>query len=154
MTDLDIGEYALLSDCHSAALVSRHGSVDWLCLPRFDAPSVFGRLLDRDAGHWTIRPHEDFEVARHYLEHTMVLETQFTTATGVVILTDALVFDDNAPGTRPAATHLTSSPEQSRSLKGPSCSTRSCARDLSMAGCSRASSSRDGVTRARAARPC
>ena len=96
MTDLDIGEYALLSDCHSAALVSRHGSVDWLCLPRFNTPSVFGRLLDRDAGHWTIRPHEDFEVARHYLEHTMVLETQFTTATGVVILTDTLVFVDNA----------------------------------------------------------
>ena len=98
MTDLDIGEYALLSDCHSAALVSRHGSVDWLCLPRFDAPSVFGRLLDPDAGHWSIRPHEVFEVARRYLEHTMVLETQFTTATGVVTLTDALVFDDNARG--------------------------------------------------------
>jgi GH15 family glucan-1,4-alpha-glucosidase len=47
----DIGEYGFLSDCQSAALVSRHGSVDWWCVPRFDSPSVFGRLLGPDAGH-------------------------------------------------------------------------------------------------------
>ena len=55
MTTTAIGEYALLSDCHSAALVSRDGSVDWLCFPRFDQPSVFGKLLGDDAGHWSLR---------------------------------------------------------------------------------------------------
>ena len=56
MSDLPIAEHALLSDCHSAALVSRSGSVEWLCFPRFDSPAIFGRLLDDAAGHWSITP--------------------------------------------------------------------------------------------------
>ena len=52
---LPIGDYALLSDCRSAALVSRAGSVDWLCWPRFDSPAVFARILDPDGGHFAIR---------------------------------------------------------------------------------------------------
>ena len=52
----DIGDYGFLSDCTSAALVDRTGSVDWWCVPRFDSPSVFGRLLDPEAGHWTLAP--------------------------------------------------------------------------------------------------
>src|SRR5262249_48365001 len=55
-SSLPIADYGLVSDCHSAALVSRMGSVDWLCFPRFDAPSIFGRLLDDNAGHWSIHP--------------------------------------------------------------------------------------------------
>lgn len=98
MTNRPIGDYGLLSDCHSAGLVSGEGSVDWLCFPRFDSPSVFGRLLDADAGHWSIQPSTEWKMGRRYLEHSLVLETKFTTATGTATLTDALVFADNARG--------------------------------------------------------
>src|SRR3954451_10187432 len=92
-----IADYGLLADCTSAALVSRSGSIDWLCLPRFDSPAVFARLLAPAAGHWSITPVEDFEVTRRYLPGTLVIETTFTTASGSVRLTDALAFQ---PGQR------------------------------------------------------
>ena len=91
---LPIAEYAMLSDSSSAALVARDGSIDWLCLPRFDSPSLFGRILDPDAGHWQIAPAGEYEVERRYLPGTLVLETTFTTPTGRARLTDALVFED------------------------------------------------------------
>lgn len=91
MSTTPIADYALLSDRHTAALVSRSGSVDWLCVPRFDSPSVFARLLDADAGCFSLRPTDpDTEVARRYLDGTMVLETTFTTAAGRLVVRDAL----------------------------------------------------------------
>lgn len=90
MSTTPIADYAFLSDRHSAALVSRDGSIDWLCFPRFDSPSIFGRLLGEEAGHWSIRAKNATQVARRYLERTMVLETTFRTPTGTVAITDAL----------------------------------------------------------------
>jgi GH15 family glucan-1,4-alpha-glucosidase len=98
MSHLPIAEYALLSDCKSAALVSRDGSVDWVCFPRFDSPSVFGRLLDARAGHWSIRPTADAEVTRRYVDETMLLETTFQTSGGTVVLVDALAVGRNERG--------------------------------------------------------
>jgi len=85
-----IADYGMLADCHTAALVSRAGSIDWLCLPHYDSPAVFARLLDPDAGHWSIRPAAGYTAERRYLPGTLVIETTFTTTDGVVRLTDAL----------------------------------------------------------------
>src|SRR4051795_12665872 len=93
-----IGEYGLLADCNSAALVGRDGSIDWLCLPRYDSESIFARLLDADAGHWAIRPVGAYTSERRYLPGTLVLETTFTTDIGTVRLTDALVFAEGQRG--------------------------------------------------------
>jgi alpha,alpha-trehalase len=98
MSTTPIADYALLSDCHSAALVSRAGSVDWLCIPRFDSPAVFARLLDDDAGHWSIGPADDAEVSRRYVDGSLVLETCFETETGVLVLTDLLAVGENERG--------------------------------------------------------
>src|SRR5436309_13701768 len=78
-----IAEYGLLADCNSAALVARDGSIDWLCLPRYDSGSIFGRILDPAAGHWSITPTTPYASARRYLPGTLVIETTFTTNTGV-----------------------------------------------------------------------
>jgi GH15 family glucan-1,4-alpha-glucosidase len=98
MSTTPIADYALISDCHSAALVSTSGSIDWLCLPRFDSPSVFGRILDVAAGHWSIAPTGEFTSTRQYLDRTMVLETTFETATGTAVLTDAMALDPTEHG--------------------------------------------------------
>ena len=92
-----IADYGLLADCTTAALVSTSGSIDWLCLPHYDSPAVFARLLDPEAGHWSIAPTGEATVTRRYLPGTLVVETTFTTETGAVRLTDALAF---APGQR------------------------------------------------------
>jgi GH15 family glucan-1,4-alpha-glucosidase len=87
-----IADYGLLADCNSAALVDRDGSIDWLCLPRYDAAALFSRILDPDAGHWAIRPVGSFSTERRYLPGTLVIETTFRTDGGSVRLTDALLF--------------------------------------------------------------
>jgi GH15 family glucan-1,4-alpha-glucosidase len=98
MDGLPIGDYALLSDCRSAALVSRAGSVDWLCFPRFDSPAVFARVLDLDAGHFAIRPAGDFQASRAYIDQTLALETTFRAQAGTAVLTDAMAVGRNDRG--------------------------------------------------------
>jgi GH15 family glucan-1,4-alpha-glucosidase len=87
-----IAEYGFLSDCETGALVAPGGNVEWLCLPRFDSPSVFGAMLDRDAGMFRLGP-ADVEVpaARRYLPGTMVLETSWGTRGGWIIVRDVLL---------------------------------------------------------------
>nr|WP_082106268.1 glycoside hydrolase family 15 protein [Micromonospora haikouensis] len=94
-----ISEHGFLADGRSAALVDRAGSVNWWCPARFDAPSVFGRLLDDDAGHWSISPAgAGFTSERSYLDDTLVLRTVFTTDGGSVAVTDALALEPGARG--------------------------------------------------------
>jgi GH15 family glucan-1,4-alpha-glucosidase len=90
-----IGDYALLSDCHSAALVSRDGSIDWCCFDRFDARPVFGRVLDwLHGGHFQISTVEPATATRRYLPGTNILETQFEASTGRLTLTDCLAIHE------------------------------------------------------------
>jgi GH15 family glucan-1,4-alpha-glucosidase len=93
-----IAHYAMLSDCHAPALVSHDGSIDWWCPPRADEPSVFGRLLDPDAGHWSIQATETVEIERRYLPDTLVIETTITGASGQVRVRDGLSLDPDARG--------------------------------------------------------
>ncbi|GAC1643121.1 MAG: glycoside hydrolase family 15 protein [Herpetosiphon sp.] len=86
-----IADYGLIGNCHTAALVARDGSLDWLCLPRFDSPSLFARILDLErGGSWSIQPITAFSASQRYLEHTNVLETTFTTDNGSVTLHDCM----------------------------------------------------------------
>jgi alpha,alpha-trehalase len=100
LSTLPIADYALLSNCRTAALVSRSGSIDWLCCPRFDGASMFGRLLDDRAGHWVIRPTTHAEVSRRYIDMTMALETTYRTPTGTAVLVDALALGMHERGHR------------------------------------------------------
>jgi alpha,alpha-trehalase len=100
MPSTPIADLALLSDRHSSALVSKAGSVEWLCVPRFDSPSVFGRLLGENAGHWQVVPVDAWTATRRYLPRTLVLETTFTTATGTLVLTDLLAMGEDNVGHR------------------------------------------------------
>ncbi len=91
----DIEGYAMIGDCRTAALVSRQGSIDWLCWPRFDSPACFAALLGtRDNGHWRIAPADPAAtVTRRYRPGTMILETLFETAAGSVALIDFMAID-------------------------------------------------------------
>ncbi len=86
-----IGSYGFLSDCETGALLGADGSLEWMCLPRFDSPSFFGALLDRNAGAMRFAPDERVPVARRYEPGTNVIETTWATETGWVIVRDALI---------------------------------------------------------------
>lgn len=106
-----IAEYAFLSNCHTSALVAPDGSVDWLCIPRFDSPSVFGNLLDRGAGYFRFAPYGiNVPTHRCYEPGTNVLVTTWHTPGGWVEVREALtmaprtgVLDETTPHTRPPA---------------------------------------------------
>lgn len=84
-----IQDYAIIGDGRSAALISNRGSIDWLCWPRFDEPSIFAAILDPNiGGYWSIRPSQDSKVSRKYLEKTNVLETTFANGSAKIVLTD------------------------------------------------------------------
>ncbi len=111
-----IGSYGFLSDCHTSALVSYDGSVEWLCLPRFDSPSAFASLLDRGAGHFRLKPRGVVvPISRRYEPGTLVIETTWVTDTGWAVVHDALTIGDwveqAGPGSRPTTAH-----ESDRSL--------------------------------------
>ena len=87
-----IADYGFLSDCTTCALVAPSGNVEWLCLPRFDSPSVFGAMLDRDAGMFRLGPDAvNVPASRRYLPGTMVLETSWGTRGGWIIVRDVLL---------------------------------------------------------------
>src|SRR4051794_10790683 len=86
-----IADYAYLSDCEVGALVAPSGNIEWLCAPQFGAPSVFGALVDRDAGRFRLSPADVLVPAsRRYLPGTMVLETTWMTRTGWLVVYDFL----------------------------------------------------------------
>ncbi|HET8824490.1 MAG TPA: glycoside hydrolase family 15 protein [Terriglobales bacterium] len=92
-----ICDYAVIGDCRSAALVSKYGSIDWLCWPRFDSPSIFAALLDRErGGRWSISPVAECSIARRYLPDTNILQTEFTTDSGTAVLTDLMPVRENS----------------------------------------------------------
>jgi len=90
----DVGDYAVIGNCRTAALVSNRGSVEWMCVPTFSDASIFGAILDREAGHFRVAPAGETRVTRAYIEGTNVLATTFESDHGAIRLTDCLVLPD------------------------------------------------------------
>src|SRR5690242_13317339 len=85
----EIADYALIGDCETAALVGRDGSIDWLCMPRFDSPACFAALLGSpENGRWQLKPTGSARTVRRYRPHALILETVFQTADGQVTIID------------------------------------------------------------------
>jgi len=100
---MKIEDYALIGDMRTAALVGKHGSIDWLCVPRFDQGACFAALLGSEKhGRWLLAPRaEEVEISRAYVKDTLVLETRYQTATGVAVVSDYMSL-----GERPVITRL------------------------------------------------
>ena len=96
---IPIEDYAMIGDCHTAALVSKYGSIDWLCLPHFDSGACFASLLGSpENGHWSIMPAEPVRsVRRRYREGTLILETEFETDNGSVTVIDCMLPRNETP---------------------------------------------------------
>jgi GH15 family glucan-1,4-alpha-glucosidase len=96
---IPIEDYAMIGDCHSAALVSKHGSIDWLCFPHFDSGACFAALLGTaDHGHWSISPSGPIRnIRRQYRDGTLILETEFETESGSAKLIDCMMPRRNTP---------------------------------------------------------
>jgi len=113
-----IDDLALLSDCRTAALSDRRGTICWFSPGRFDRPSIFGALLDDEAGHWTIGPRGATAVQRRYVDDGPVLETTFRTDAGEVTLTDALVLAEGTRGHEIGGTEETHLVRRAQCLRG------------------------------------
>jgi GH15 family glucan-1,4-alpha-glucosidase len=110
-----INDYAFIGDCRSAGLISREGSLDWLCLPRFDSPSIFAAVLDAEnGGRFLVRPIGEFRTERRYLANTNVLETVFRTTTGACVLRDLM----SVSSEEDKRAHLSPEHEVLRELEG------------------------------------
>ncbi|MBU6449156.1 MAG: glycoside hydrolase family 15 protein [Rhodospirillales bacterium] len=91
-----IEDYALIGNRETAALVCKNGSVDWLCMPRFDSGAFFSAILGNEQhGHWLIAPEEDFVTTRHYIDGTLVLKTTHNTSSGSVTVTDFMTREED-----------------------------------------------------------
>jgi GH15 family glucan-1,4-alpha-glucosidase len=99
LLSIPIEHYAMIGDCRTAALVSRQGSIDWLCLPHFDSPAGFAALLGTaENGHWSISPAEPIRaIRRRYRDGTLILETEFETENGSAMLIDCMVPGNEVP---------------------------------------------------------
>src|SRR6201993_716094 len=95
-THAPIESYALIGDCETAALVGKDGSIDWLCWPDFSSPACFAALIGTEQnGRWLLAPKNSCKrITRRYREHTLILETRFETATGILLVTDFMPVRD------------------------------------------------------------
>jgi GH15 family glucan-1,4-alpha-glucosidase len=115
-----IEDYALLSDLKTGPLISRNGSVDWLCFPRFDSPSVFSRLVGTEEhGRWLLAPSESDAVVvdRHYIDSTFVLETTWKAAAGTVLVSDFMPVGEHGSSLLRRVTGVTGSVEMHQELR-------------------------------------
>jgi hypothetical protein len=96
---LPIEDDAIIGDCHTAALISKQGSIDWFCFPHFDSGACFAALLGtEDHGHWAIAPAEPIRsIRRRYRGDTLILETEFETENGSLVLIDCMTPRDEEP---------------------------------------------------------
>ena len=93
---LPLEDYAVVGDMRTLAIAGADGSIDWLCWPRFDSPSIFGALLDDDGGRWSVAPTDGYEARRQvYLSGTNVLVTRFHTASALVEVEDFMTLGDD-----------------------------------------------------------